>query len=237
MTEADSVQDILEFLDTAPPSVKNWAAAQRKLLEEEPPSTTLIDQVEEGGEDEAFYQGLGDNDDDIVYQKRVKRRQRKSGAPTREGLPYLGWVALLCAVIAGMSLSLWIGGVGSAHPDVEVPAGMADSDDAMMEELLEAKFLVEQNPDDIGMRIRLADMQTAVGFTDDAIEQLEKVTELDPLSVEAWYRLGFLYAPNDPKLGASAWQKVIDIAPDTDEAAKARTHLDGLQQASQSEEG
>ena len=61
------------------------------------------------------------------------------------------------------------------------------------------------------------------------------MTELDPGVAEPWYNLGFLYmarTPPDAGRATECWNKVIEIAPDSDLAAGVRTHLSRIATAS-----
>lgn len=57
------------------------------------------------------------------------------------------------------------------------------------------------------------------------------MTELDSSVAEPWYNLGFLYmAKTPPETGRATecWNKVLEIAPDSDLAAGVRTHLNRI---------
>lgn len=63
-----------------------------------------------------------------------------------------------------------------------------------------------------------------------AIAQWTRVTQLKPKDAEAWYNLGFAYLqaePPDAAMSDAAWQKVIELAPDSDLAKTVRNHLPG----------
>lgn len=67
---------------------------------------------------------------------------------------------------------------------------------------------------------------------DMAIAQFEKSIEADPKHLKTWLNIGIAKAmaknPPDLKGGEAAWQKVIDIAPGSEEAKKAQQGIDAL---------
>jgi tetratricopeptide (TPR) repeat protein len=69
------------------------------------------------------------------------------------------------------------------------------------------------------------------GALDQAKIQWLKVTQIDPRQADAWYNLGFLYLAQDPPdLDGvrKSWEKVIEVAPDSDMATNVRNHLGQL---------
>ena len=68
--------------------------------------------------------------------------------------------------------------------------------------------------------------------TDAAKAQWLTVTELAPDNATAWYNLGFYYLtiqPADMAAAKAAWQRVIDIDPESEMARTASMHLAGLE--------
>lgn len=68
--------------------------------------------------------------------------------------------------------------------------------------------------------------------TDVAIAQFEKSIAIDPKHLKTWLNIGIAKAmakqPPDLKGGEEAWQKVIDIAPGSEEAKKAKQGIDAI---------
>lgn len=63
-----------------------------------------------------------------------------------------------------------------------------------------------------------------------AIAQWTRVTELKPTDAEAWYNIGWAHLQSDPPAtdqADAAWEKVVELAPDSDMAKTVRTHLPG----------
>lgn len=93
------------------------------------------------------------------------------------------------------------------------------------------KKIVDQNPQDADARLILG-----VAYYNDsqfqlAEEQWLKVAEMQPKNPDPWYNLGFLYLSLEPPQDAkaeAAWQKVIDIDPNSELAATVSSHLDRL---------
>lgn len=59
----------------------------------------------------------------------------------------------------------------------------------------------------------------------------KRAIELDPANVEAHYDLGYLYLTKEPSEDAAAkaeWEKVLELAPDSELAGVVKTHLDSL---------
>ncbi|MDU0348496.1 tetratricopeptide repeat protein [Actinomyces sp. MRS3W] len=57
-----------------------------------------------------------------------------------------------------------------------------------------------------------------------------RATEIDPDVAEPWYNLGFLYlaqTPPDTERARECWDKVLELAPDSEMAAAVRSHEDG----------
>ncbi len=65
------------------------------------------------------------------------------------------------------------------------------------------------------------------------------VLELDPDDFQAHYNLGFLYAnvePQDLDSARREWQAVVELAPESELARTAQLHLDGLAEATATDE-
>jgi tetratricopeptide (TPR) repeat protein len=65
---------------------------------------------------------------------------------------------------------------------------------------------------------------------DQAIAQFEKSIAADPKHLKTWLNIGIAKAmvKGDTKGGEAAWQKVIELAPGTEEAKKAQQGIDAL---------
>lgn len=216
---AEDAKAILQFLSTAPENIGQWAEEQTELVSQA--LSSAAEEADQANESADFYADFDEADDDIIQSKLAKRKSSKP--PKGNRIPLLGWVALGSAVVAGMSLSLWIGGAPppgqsvTSHPTVATTT----DDSALMDRKLELEFELTQDPTNVEMRIELADILANIGFSEDAILHLEEATALDPESIDAWYRLGYLYAPTNVAMAESAWNHVVEIAPDSAEAERA----------------
>ncbi|NHB84176.1 tetratricopeptide repeat protein [Tessaracoccus sp. HDW20] len=95
---------------------------------------------------------------------------------------------------------------------------------------LEAKLL--SSPDDVAVNLELGVLHFNAGDSGRAEELWTKVTQLDPRNPQAWFNLGFVHLAEDPPdtAGAKAdWDKVLEVAPDSDLAATVESHLDALE--------
>lgn len=91
--------------------------------------------------------------------------------------------------------------------------------------------VVEAVPDDTDARLALGVALFNGGDLSGAEEQWTRAAELDPNQAEVFYNLGFLYLSMDPpdmdKVRA-AWNRVIEISPDSALAQTASGHLERL---------
>jgi tetratricopeptide (TPR) repeat protein len=77
------------------------------------------------------------------------------------------------------------------------------------------------------------DLGVAYLYTDKgqlALAQFEKSIAADPRHLKTWLNIGIAKAMvlNDPKGGEAAWQKVIELAPGSEEAKKAQQGIDAI---------
>jgi cytochrome c-type biogenesis protein CcmH/NrfG len=75
-------------------------------------------------------------------------------------------------------------------------------------------------------------MYRDVGAFDKAIANFKRASQVDPRHVQSLYNMGVVYAYDlkDAKRAAEAWNRVIQIAPTSPQAAQARKALDEMQQ-------
>ncbi|ARD41511.1 tetratricopeptide repeat protein [Actinomyces gaoshouyii] len=205
---------------------------------------------EEQDESEAFYAGLED-DDDLIGSKLASRRAKRgedehrgpAGSRSRRRAPLSSAerIALVAAVILGIAVAIWysnVGGVSSGSPHGGTMASAGAQGDASKPgteqwaaEVSTIQSQIEADPANLDLRIRLGRAYAGLGDYDRAIETLTGVTDEDPAKVEAWYYLGFIRMstnPPDEDAARAAWQKVIALAPDSEMAGKARSHMANL---------
>ncbi len=76
-------------------------------------------------------------------------------------------------------------------------------------------------------------MYRDLGQFDKAVANFQKANQVDPRHVQSLFNLGVVYL-NDlrqPKKAIEAWNKVIQTAPQSDQAAQARAAIDGAKKA------
>lgn len=90
---------------------------------------------------------------------------------------------------------------------------------------------LELSPDDIEVLLMLGVSHYNLNNFDEAEQNWLRVTKLAPDKAEPWYNLGFLYitkTPADEQAANDAWNKVIEIEPDSELAASAKQHLENI---------
>ncbi|WP_159813630.1 tetratricopeptide repeat protein [Actinomyces sp. zg328] len=205
---------------------------------------------EEPDESEAFYAGLED-DDDLIGSKLASRRAKRgkdeppesAGSTPRRRAPLSSAerIALIAAVVLGIAAAIWysnVGGVssGSPHGGAMASAGAQGGaskpgTEQWAAEVSTIQSQIEADPTNADLKIRLGRAYAGLGDYDRAIETLTGVTDEDPAKTEAWYYLGFIHMSTKPPNEAAAqaaWQKVIDLDPDSEMAGKARSHMANL---------
>lgn len=86
-------------------------------------------------------------------------------------------------------------------------------------------------PEDMDARLTLGVALFNTGNIPGAEEQWQRAAEIDPASPHPHYNLGFLnLSKNPPDMAKveSEWRKVIELAPDSELAATAQSHLERL---------
>ena len=225
-----------EFLQGAPTELSEWAAGQQKLLDlgEVQGEATLAGatgEQEVPTESDDFYDDMEGEDD--VLQRRPRVTAGTKSAP-RTGLAGGGAkIALVVALILGGSFGLWYAGRDTTQGvDAGTPTmttGTAENADPLRQIELEAQ--VQQDPEDLDARLELGILYFNQGQVTLATEQWEAVTELDPQNITAWYNLGFARLSEDPpdmEAAQEAWQKVLDIDPESELAETISMHMGGV---------
>ncbi len=90
---------------------------------------------------------------------------------------------------------------------------------------------LELRPNDPNVLTDPGVMYRALGQFDKAIENFQKANRADPSHIQSLYNMGVVYA-NDlkqAKKAIEAWNRVIQIAPQSEQAASARTGIADLQ--------
>jgi cytochrome c-type biogenesis protein CcmH/NrfG len=87
---------------------------------------------------------------------------------------------------------------------------------------------LELRPSDPNVLTDQGVMYRDVGQFDRAIANFQKANEVDPKHVQSLYNMGVVYL-NDlkqPKKAVEAWNKVIQVAPQSEQAAQARMGIE-----------
>ena len=91
--------------------------------------------------------------------------------------------------------------------------------------------ILDTDPDNLDALLAIGSAEYQSSQYDAAEKHWRRVTELDSSVAEPWYNLGVLYmAKTPPETGRATecWNKVLEIAPDSDLAAGVRTHLNRI---------
>ena len=88
--------------------------------------------------------------------------------------------------------------------------------------------VLDIDPDNMDALLAIGDAEYGANQYDAAEKHWRHAAEVDPSVAEPWYNLGFLYmakTPPDTGRAVECWNKVLEIAPDSELAAGVRTHL------------
>lgn len=91
--------------------------------------------------------------------------------------------------------------------------------------------VLDQDPDHLEALLGMGAAEYGASRYDDAEKRWLRITELDPTRQEPWYSLGFLYmarTPADPERARQAWNKVVEIDPNSELAKEVSVHLGKL---------
>ena len=94
--------------------------------------------------------------------------------------------------------------------------------------------IVEIEPDNASAYLQLGVSLFNAYDTDGAKAGWLRAAEIDPMRAEAYYNLGFLFLSlktPDEAAAFAAWEKVLEIAPDSDMAATVSSHIGALDPA------
>lgn len=91
--------------------------------------------------------------------------------------------------------------------------------------------VLDQEPDDIDALLALGVIQFNMGDTDAAEASWLRAVDVDPQLPEPYFNLGFAYLGKEPAQNDRAkemWEKLIAVAPDSELAQTAKSHIDGI---------
>lgn len=233
---AQQLQQVLEFLDGAPDAVAGWAGEQAAALRAELAQRAAVTDSPPPAEDESedFYAGF-ENEDDVLQREpktptAAGSKQASGSGGGRVFTMRFALVALLTGIMGGIwyAASPREAASQAATPTLGAPA---PGDAEVLARIAELEARITADGNDIDARLELGVLYFNQRQTDAAKEQWLAVTELAPENTTAWYNLGFYYltiSPADMAAAQDAWQRVIDLDPDSDMARTASMHLAGL---------
>lgn len=224
--------ELRAYLAGAPESLREWADAQLALLGDAPTSPPEAPSQASEAADLALAE-LGEEDhDELNRQPKVHTPLDKTVTTVprtrqRSRLVPLLSVALVAVLVYGI-FRIGLPETEQAVPDVPAPSETT-SDVARMAEL-EARLI--DTPEDVAANLELGVLAFNAGDLERAKELWTSATDADPRNPQAWYNLGFLHLAEEPMdldAAQADWQKVLDVAPDSDLAATVKSHIAALE--------
>lgn len=218
-------REILDFLGSAPDSIRDWAddlAAQVKAQAAEL-DVAKADALDDA--DAASPSAKVTTPADLRTEPvRFQQARRKGWHPSTVVLATLAVAALVFGVY-------WIG-----QPDEPVAADQAQMGAAQgnpaanvdMERLAELELALAEDPSDIDAHLEIGVMYFNLQELEPAEHHWTRVTQEDPENSMAWFNLGFLHLYGDePDVEAAeaAWERLLEVAPDSAEADVVRSHM------------
>lgn len=91
--------------------------------------------------------------------------------------------------------------------------------------------VIEQEPADVDSLLALGVIQFNLGDVEASEGTWLRAVDADPTLPEPYFNLGFAYLGQEPAQrdkAVEAWEKLIEVAPDSSLAQTARTHIDGI---------
>jgi tetratricopeptide (TPR) repeat protein len=88
------------------------------------------------------------------------------------------------------------------------------------------------DPRDADVLNDLGNMHDRVGAIEKALAAYEQAQRVDPMHVQSLFNLGVLHAERlkQPDRAAAAWRRVVELAPESPQAERARKALAGLEE-------
>lgn len=219
------------FLATAPDELKGWADEQLAQLQHAGASSAeALAEDEDAVGVEAFH----DEDfDDEPAPAPAPRPAKAPGKPARtKGFSALGvnkinlvLVALLAAAIVIIVQQM---GSGAPHPETTagqmpptssgMPSGMTTYEPLDEAKAAELKATAEAEPENIDVRLQLAEMYLDSGLYQDAIDFLEQILALDPDNLEGLLAIGVAELQlGDSQAAEQHWVHATEVAPNQPE--------------------
>ncbi|WP_051259427.1 tetratricopeptide repeat protein [Schaalia suimastitidis] len=188
-----------------------------------------------GDDDESddFYNDM-EGEEDLIAARATRRMKARRHAPVEKAqLSAVLKFALFAAVACGMIAAIWLAGISNQQQSAETASmTQQNSASAIAERLAQLHNQVERSPNDTDARLELGALLYDTGDVMGAQEQWKAVTDIDPEQYKAWYFLGFTYMMSetpDEAAAVQAWQKVIELAPESAEAQTVAEHMSQLE--------
>ncbi len=187
--------------------------------------SVAYDNAHDGYDDEL----LNEADDDIV----ASRPRATKATPSPRGGAGLPWVlvAVLIGVILGMIWMIDRQDSGDAAADPTASASQTVTEQDLEVERAKLEAVVAEEPDNADAHASLGVILFNLGEDELARQHYETAISLNPDQLRAWYGLGFYYlyqSEPDFTKAQAAWQRVLEIAPDSEEGRMVADHLSAL---------
>ncbi|MDO5720471.1 MAG: tetratricopeptide repeat protein [Actinomycetaceae bacterium] len=223
-----TINDICDFLATAPAAIKPWAEARAQAVRDGDdealnllkPSTADSDGSSSSGispssDDPAIITPDSDaaqsespdpeaalaelgESDEAVYIKTPQDRPARPHPKTGSRMS-TGTKAIIAVIaVLAVIVGIWMVGQPSSEPEQTAEQTQADDPAQMQARILDLEKLKSEQPDNLDIFLELGLLYFNYGDLDNAQANWEHVTESDPDNIQAWYNLGFLYLSLEP---------------------------------------
>ena len=225
-SETPPPQEILDFLDTAPPELREWAEATARRVQDEHDAAQPTPDAEPVDEPAAAEAGATViTPADLRTHPEPFKRERKGWHPSTAILATLAVAALVFGIY-------WIGQPQS--PDAVqagAPQEQAADPQVDMARLAELEQLLAEDPANIDAHLEMGVLLVQLGDYQRAEHHWLRVTMEDPENEMAWFNLGFLYLSQpepDMEKAEAAWRTLLEVAPDSKSAEVVRGHMGSM---------
>lgn len=223
-----TIDDICEFLATAPPAIKPWADARARAVRdgEDDALNHLTPSTADSDESATTDASPGSDDPTIITPDNesvqsetpnpeaalaelgesedavfIKTPQDRPARPhPKKGARMSTGAKAIIAVIAvlAMIVGVWMVGPTTPEPNQATEQTQADDPAQIQARILDLEQLKSEQPDNLDIFLELGILYFNYGDLDNAQSNWEHVTEQDPDNIQAWYNLGFLYVSLNP---------------------------------------
>lgn len=197
-------------------------------------------------EDQEFYDGVEDSDD-FFHDVSLARAKTRPAKVTNATLPTGLKVAVVVSLIFGAVTGLYVAGganifgkepgsiaqtdLPDGHPDISQMGASDSSSVGTVEGLAELVALVKSEPENLEAKLDLGVAYFNAEMYEEAGREWSEVLAQDPDNIPALYSMGFYYLSlpvPDEAAAETSWQRVVDLDPESVEAANATAHLQSL---------